>query len=52
MLEKLFFLPKKCIYFISYRNEHPVLSQILGFMIRFYSKETLYSKHEIFTENR
>ena len=23
-LEKLFFLLKKCIYFISYRNEHPV----------------------------
>ena len=23
-LEKLFFLPEKCIYFISYRNEHPV----------------------------
>ena len=23
-LEKSFFLPKKCIYFISYRNEHPV----------------------------
>ena len=23
-LEKLIFLPKKCVYFISYRNEHPV----------------------------
>ena len=24
-LEKCIFLPKKCIYFISYRNEHPVI---------------------------
>ena len=24
VLEKYIFLPKKCIYFISYRNEHPV----------------------------
>ena len=24
MLEKLIFLPKKCIYVMTYRNEHPV----------------------------
>ena len=23
-LEKIIFLPKKCIYFLTYRNEHPV----------------------------
>ena len=23
-LEKIIFLPQKCIYFLTYRNEHPV----------------------------
>ena len=27
-LEKLIFLPKKCIYFVTYRNEHPVYMYI------------------------
>ena len=27
-LEKLFFLPEKSIYFISYRNEHPVVIEM------------------------
>ena len=27
-LKKIFFLPKKCIYFISYRNEHPVVLKV------------------------
>ena len=30
-LDKLFCLPEKCIYFISYRNEHPVYMYKLNY---------------------
>ena len=40
-LEKLCFLPKKCIYIISYRNEHPVVNAPSFFILK-YTYNVLY----------
>ena len=39
-LEKLFFLPKKYIYFVTYRNEHPVFNDL---SVKKYTKLKLYN---------